>query len=78
MKVKEIVKHLSIFPEDWEVDSIRFKDDKTKLRVSFDTDSICDKYYGEAKETVGNALRPKLIPIATSDPNKIPKDETTI
>lgn len=49
MKVKEIIKHLSKFPEDWEIDSIEFKDDKTKLQVSFDTDSLCDKDYGEVK-----------------------------
>lgn len=35
MKVKELIEHLSKFPEDWEIDSIGFKDGKTKLQVSF-------------------------------------------
>lgn len=50
MKVKEIIKHLSKIPEDWEVDSIEFKDDKTRLQVSFDINSLCDKYYSGVKE----------------------------
>lgn len=50
MKVKEIIKHLSKIPEDLEVDSINFKDNKTKLQVLFDFDSLRDNHYDEIRE----------------------------